>query len=222
MDTSKERAKTRNYFSLLAPVVILIMLGAHYCFAWQKDGVAFADSPSTLANRARSNFVIDSNLNPLINQLYRSSPTFRAQFLTLRSNPRLYITLRLSIQALTFGPITQPPGLARIYHVQNRVYCQIEITAGSNYYYVIPHELEHCIEAAEGLYRSDTLRKGQGLYVNEYGQRETERAISAGWRAYNETFKKSNRIEIGGDVCSMSTESLRLISIEHRGAAGGL
>jgi hypothetical protein len=119
-----------------------------------------------------------------VQQLLRTSPTFRAQWERLATTPGLLVRMRISAQL----DGTRMRGRTVITRLGNgRLLAMVELAPGIRRTEWIAHEFEHVIEQIEGVELAALADRGAGVWRSAERTFETRRAIRAGRRVVIET-----------------------------------
>ncbi len=122
------------------------------------------------------NLILSRQAKPLVEKVWRHSPTFRLQCERIAQAQWLKVRL-------TFIPKTSAPGKYRALTTVNRRsgLARIEIYAPNDYVELIGHEFEHVLEQIEGLNLAALAEeKGGQTLRHADGAFETARALDAG------------------------------------------
>jgi hypothetical protein len=128
------------------------------------------------------NLILSRHSKPLVEKVWRHSPTFRLQCERIAQAQWLKVRL-------TFVPKTSAPGKYRALTTVNRQsgLARIEIYAPNDYIELIGHEFEHVLEQIEGLdLASLAEEKGGQTFRHADGAFETARALRAGRQVKSE------------------------------------
>jgi hypothetical protein len=169
-------------FALVLPVGAAIPQPEGIGVGNQPPGQDDASATSTGVERngpdLPRNLFATPRLGPVLNDLWRRSGTFRAQCQRIGSSPLLSVALRL-VPTRIEGLYPALSEVAR--HADGTVDVTIRIAWTVEYAELVAHELEHAIEAAEGV-DLDALAaaKDGSAFRNSRGYFETRRAAAVG------------------------------------------
>jgi hypothetical protein len=122
------------------------------------------------------NLILSRHAKPLVEKVWRHSPTFRLQCERIAQAQWLRVKL-------IFAPKTSAPGKYRALTVINKRsgLARVEIYTPNDYVELIGHEFEHVLEQIEGLdLASLAEEKGGQTFRHADGAFETARALRAG------------------------------------------
>ena len=115
-------------------------------------------------------------LQPTVERMWRSSPTFRAQCARLAAEP----TLRVSLWIDPFHPLASERAHAEISRVRGRLtHADIVLFDARDAIELIAHELEHIIEQIDGVRLREAVCGSHHVVVTD---RQSCRAIEMGKR----------------------------------------
>jgi len=129
------------------------------------------------------NVAVPPPYDDLVNDMLRSSPTFRAQCSRLAAATRLHVSVQRSLLAPPQSAVTR---LVR--HNDGRIEADVEIGLFGDIVLLIAHEFEHIIEQLDDVNLPAMAdRSGTGVRLDPTtGHFETERAIAVGHRVARE------------------------------------
>lgn len=130
-----------------------------------------------------ANVSIPAAYDDLVEEMLRSSPTFRAQCSRLARASHLHVSLQRSLLAPPQSAVTR---LVR--HTDGRLDAEVEIGHVGDVVLLIAHEFEHIIEQLDDVNLAAMAdRSGTGVHMDPAtGHFETERAIAIGQRVARE------------------------------------
>lgn len=147
-----------------------------------------------------SNVVATSILCPVIEMMWRESPTFKAQCARLNSAPSVVVDIRFG-NASRLSPRRARTSFVRARHGMTRaeVYIDPDFRSAAELIELIAHELEHVIEHLDGVELSPS--EAHGVRQTELGSFETARAIHIGQTVSREVYAGNS-----GSTCRRSDQ----------------
>jgi len=140
-----------------------------------------AASPSA-AVALPENVSLPEDLKPLLQEMWRRSPTFREQCRRIGEARHLRVKLSYAVPILS----SRFRALSVVNKREGQIDVTIKLVSSGDYFEMIAHEFEHVLEQLEGL---DLValaeQRGDRAHRNELGF-ETRRALEAGRKVRNE------------------------------------
>jgi hypothetical protein len=140
------------------------------------------------------NIVVAPELRDVVSHMLRESRTFRAQCKLIGRQPRVQVRIVLEDRPAGVRADAQ----TNLSHYEfGRLAALVRVWSRADAAELIAHELEHVIEASEGInYRALALLQPGSVWTGADGTFETTRAINAGQRAKLDLWRSSTRLAI--------------------------
>ena len=138
------------------------------------------------------NVQIDPLLQPLVEELLRTSPTVRRQWETIAASRLVRVSLISSPLLRESTAARARTGVAR--YAFGAVRTVVELPSAVDITELLAHELEHVLEQVEGLDLPALAKDGSsGVQELRRGVYETDRARNAGLAAMREVYGETDR-----------------------------
>jgi hypothetical protein len=160
----------RNSYSVVFIAVITVLSGLHVSAATE-------DAKSCDRHQTWTNVDVPPDLAPMVEEIYRRSPTFKAQCALIGGAERLHVSIQLDTTTRSscraFTVITRRGRMIR---------AEVHLPpSGVLFGELIGHEFEHILEQLEGLHLPELAQlRGSGVHEVERNLFETERAERTG------------------------------------------